>query len=447
MTAYQIAESPLAGTTIMALDGTKSSLDSNGTLTLNFQAATTIEAGKPYIVKWPVALTISSDDDWDKFVENVAEGETFAGKIVKLAADITLTASDMVGSSQYPFKGIFDGGGHTITCDINDTNDQGVAPFMYIQDATIMYVKVAGSVKGGNYCAGLVGFSNGTNTIKNCEVTATVTCSGTHCGGILGHGQTSSTSMYNCYFRGVIRGNGNTDVGVIYGWSESGGRAFIDRCYANGINYYDYHSLDMMLGNGTLQSERCCKNWDFGTVGTCAVESSNWTIIHQILRDNTNWKQAGNGVALMMPDEADNLTNPGFFNVTIDAADRSVDNGASGDLRVRFLGTYDNKLFDGTDKSILFMGDGNTLYYPLSGASIGACRAYFKIGDGAAARQVTAFNLNFGEEDSTQGVTTPLSSRRGAGGEAFYSLDGRSLDGKPSRAGVYIYNGVKRVIK
>ena len=42
---------PLEGFTVMELDGTASHLDSNGTLYLNFTPATSIEAGKPYIVK------------------------------------------------------------------------------------------------------------------------------------------------------------------------------------------------------------------------------------------------------------------------------------------------------------------------------------------------------------------------------------------------------------
>ena len=108
-----------------------------------------------------------------------------------------------------------------------------------------------------------------------------------------------------------------------------------------------------------------------------------------------------------------------FSGVTIDATDRSYDNGISGDNRVRFLGTYKSTTFDAEDKSILLMGGENTLYYPTAGAGIGAQRAYFKIGsDGALlARRLT------------------------------YSLDGRRLSAKPSRAGVYINKGIKVVIK
>ena len=49
------------------------------------------------------------------------------------------------------------------------------------------------------------------------------------------------------------------------------------------------------------------------------------------------------------------------------------------------------------------MGKDNKLYHPASGVGIGACRAYFKIGGGAAsARQITSFNIDFG--DGTTGL-------------------------------------------
>ena len=46
-----ISTSPLAGATIKEM-ATSSNLDANGVLTLNFTTATSIEAGKPYIVRW-----------------------------------------------------------------------------------------------------------------------------------------------------------------------------------------------------------------------------------------------------------------------------------------------------------------------------------------------------------------------------------------------------------
>ena len=152
-------------------------------------------------------------------------------------------------------------------------------------------------------------------------------------------------------------------------------------------------------------------------------------------------------------DDAHNIVNPVLNGVTIDATDRKF-TSESGDTQVRFMGTYKSTTYTDEDKSILFLGGTNTLYYPESGATIGACRAYFKIGDGdALARQLTAFNLDFGDSSESTGIReidtdpAPSPSPTGVGRSAWYTLDGRKLDGKPTKSGVYIRDGKKVVIK
>jgi len=144
------------------------------------------------------------------------------------------------------------------------------------------------------------------------------------------------------------------------------------------------------------------------------------------------------------------IKNPVFGNVTIDATDRSYDNNG-GDARVRFLGTYNSTDYDGTDKSVLLMGGANMLYYPIKGASIGAQRAYFRIGDDAASQadaRVMSFNICFDGADNTFGVIdVEESGVRGNGSDEWYTLDGRRLEDKPTQSGVYVSKGAKRVIK
>ena len=55
-------------------------------------------------------------------------------------------------------------------------------------------------------------------------------------------------------------------------------------------------------------------------------------------------------------------------------------------------------------------------------------------------------NLNFGGE-TTGIISVNGSGFRVNGSDGWYSLDGRRLDGKPSRAGVYINKGIKVVVK
>jgi len=140
-----------------------------------------------------------------------------------------------------------------------------------------------------------------------------------------------------------------------------------------------------------------------------------------------------------------------FNGVTIDATERSYDNEASGDLRIRFLGTYKSTAFDAEDQSILLMGSENKLYYPLANASIGAQRAFFKIGkDGTQPARLTSFHIDFGEEangiKSAEANASPFTLHSSLK-TGWYTLDGRKLSAKPSRAGVYINNGKKVVIK
>ena len=126
----------------------------------------------------------------------------------------------------------------------------------------------------------------------------------------------------------------------------------------------------------------------------------------------------------------------------------------SQDGNVRFQGTYDKLEYTTEDKSILFLGDENTLYWPLSGATIGAFRAYFHVDLNGGANAVRSFVLNFGDSSESTGIReidtdpAPSPSPTGVGrNAAWYTLDGRKLSGKPTKSGVYIHNGRKVVIK
>ena len=171
-----------------------------------------------------------------------------------------------------------------------------------------------------------------------------------------------------------------------------------------------------------------------------------------------------------------NIEDPMFLNATIanvaayagktDSAkvanfltDKGYDNGATGEDRVRFTGTFGWTRFDQANTSILLIGANNKLYYPkskydketgvMSTPELNAFRAYFKIGeDGAAsAREITDFNIHF--EDESTGIVSVHSSQSIVHSEAdaWYTLDGRKLQGKPTKKGMYIVNGRKVVIK
>ena len=114
------------------------------------------------------------------------------------------------------------------------------------------------------------------------------------------------------------------------------------------------------------------------------------------------------------------------------------------DERVRFLGTYKSTHFGEADNSILFFSGDNKLYYPKSNVSIGAQRAYFKLGDDddALAHALTDFTIDFGNGETTNLSSIPSPKGKGE----VYDLQGRRVV-QPTAKGLYIVNGKKVVIK
>ena len=98
------------------------------------------------------------------------------------------------------------------------------------------------------------------------------------------------------------------------------------------------------------------------------------------------------------------------------------------------------------DKTILYLGDGNQLYWPNGAMTIGSFRAYFQL-NGITVEDFARARMFFGEDDEATGIfsTTNLTNDTNSG--AWYDLSGRRLSGKPTRPGIYIENGRKLVIK
>lgn len=442
---------PLEGATVMTLS---SSAFSNGTLMLNFEDATEIEAGKPYIVKWQdgVNVTIGSAAEWDAFAESVNGGKSFAGKTVMLTSDISGVAT-MAGTAEHPFRGTFEGAGHTMDMNISD-GGEGAAPFRYISGATISNVKTTGTVSGGNHSAGLVGVAQGgTNSIRDCYVDATVSTSGSYVGGILGNGTTSTTTISNCLFDGSIAAS---YMGILYGWGEDGGTHKVENCVANGT-YALGGSIDLLLGNGTKTVTNCWKNTDFGSQGdnsTYIYTSGTHPLVSGYL--GSQWTYENNNFVLSPTVNivGTNIVNPVFLSVTVDATPSPVTTAWAD-----FVGTYEPISFSDADKSILFLGTTNTLYYPVSGAYIGAQRAYFRLKgieagdlpDPNGPNLARRFVMNFGEGDHTTGIIEIAKDGRESGSSNsvtdWYTLDGRKLQSKPTQKGIYVNNGKKVVIK
>ena len=139
--------------------------------------------------------------------------------------------------------------------------------------------------------------------------------------------------------------------------------------------------------------------------------------------------------------------NPVFYGVTIVDGEPSVD---TRDV-VSFQGLYSPLSVKREDRTILFMGADNTLYYPSTSMTIGSFRAYFSLigitaGDKEETGGVSGFILNF-DGTTTDISNTSLTSHSSSLTSGYYTLDGRRLNGEPTQKGVYIHNGRKVVVK
>ena len=141
----------------------------------------------------------------------------------------------------------------------------------------------------------------------------------------------------------------------------------------------------------------------------------------------------------------------------VDAEYARIDGGTSnpGYLTEKAKPTYEpiGEEADYSDRTVLYLGEGDKLYYPTEAVTIGAFRAYFQLqGDLTAgepaeeAQSIKAFVLNFGDEET--GISEiHLSDPSNPSNSSWYTLDGRRLNGKPSERGIYIFKGIKTMIQ
>ena len=173
---------------------------------VNLSATFTYPLNENNITQSGDTYTIKTAEGWNYFCQRLeVDGDLngFNGKTVMLADNITVTT--MAGSTDHPFKGMFDGDGHTLT--FNYTADRSnCAPFRITNGATIRNLHATGLIEGGiwHYMGGLVGSANGNLTIENCrvstQISSTINGEAEH-GGFVG----LLSSQYNqCHITGCV---------------------------------------------------------------------------------------------------------------------------------------------------------------------------------------------------------------------------------------------------
>ena len=149
----------------------------------------------------------------------VNEGNTFYDKTIYLDSDIQLNDTEnweswgttaptnewtAIGTEYnfHPFRGTFDGQGHTISGIYINNNSSQQGLFGYVNNGgTVKNLSVMDSyIKAEDFVGGIIGWNNG-GTVSDCSYSGTVTgtASSVYVGGIAG-GNSSSGTVSKCYF-------------------------------------------------------------------------------------------------------------------------------------------------------------------------------------------------------------------------------------------------------
>ncbi|MBR6190450.1 MAG: InlB B-repeat-containing protein [Prevotella sp.] len=194
--------------------------------------------------------TIRTVEDWNDLATLVNNGRNMRGQTIKLANDIGDAQNPItrtIGTPQYPFDSNFDGDFNSIYVNLNDTKNEGTAPFrvMAVSNDPIWgangswnvgKLTVKGTVQGGKYCAGVVGIAHGA-IVNHCVVQADIITNSTVCGGVMGYADAYTLRNYcrvnDSHFSGSISG-ATKQTGVFIGDCRKGREGQVNDCLATG---------------------------------------------------------------------------------------------------------------------------------------------------------------------------------------------------------------------
>ena len=435
-------------------------------------------------------ICINSSSNYQGLFGNLS-GATV--KNVTLAGSTIIGRDEVGGIVGYSFTGTFENcrvlGDVTIGANASGADNHGGIVGRIFGRGTVNGCYSAATVTrdGNSNCTnygGIVGNTDG--TVSNCiAISAWVIGSEESSSGTI-VGTNDGTLAHNYYYDCSVKsfannvGTGSGDVTDNDGAVKTNGIPLLDN-YSNDFvlrRYADGQPYDFTLAGRTLYRDgdwnTLCLPFDVALDGS-PIEGADVRTLSSTSFDSTTGtltltftdEGAVTTLAAGTPyiikwnntEGTENLVSPTFTDVIIpdgytdtEAINTALTAAAVETTYADFRGTYAPIDFTADDRTKLFLGTANTLYYPQAGAHIGSQRAYFQL-NGLTAGDVTNARLFFGDGDETTGVTDPTILPPGGSqppvwrGASGYTLDGRKLDGKPTKAGLYIHGNKKVVIK
>lgn len=256
-------------------------------------------------------------DDWEQFLRSIesAKGNSDVNAIMVNDFEVSSSAGSR---NNIPYRGIFEGNGRTLSVKIDGGYNDYVAPFAVTTTATIRNLNVRGSIKGGDYAAGLVGSSQSTLTIENCHVSADIYTNKKHAGGFIGHSQSSTNAIRNCLFDGTITAREffvGSYAGAFRGWGNANSVNTTTHCLENGT-YSNFNYWSMCYNNeGAYPSTANRSNYSISGWDDTAVDASEMDLATLLNNLGSQWMGWG---TLPVPKQTKRDLQQGTFTYDID---------------------------------------------------------------------------------------------------------------------------------
>lgn len=316
--------------------------------------------------------------------------------------------------------------------------------------------RVYTSSSSGNLLGGIVAENASSGTIKNCFVRASIDDGNQATDGpICANNQAPTANISGCFYM-----NGSSTDNYV--------NLSLSNTATNDLSSYNTQTKNVLLKDRTIYSDGAwntlCLPFGIPASGNGRSPIAGATVKELDTEETYNGHKTGfdqstgtlylyfkdvTSITAGKPyivkwDEAiaSDLSNPVFLGVTVNSADPTAVN--ADDETVSFIGSYSPIPLSANDKSSLFLGAANKLYYPNAAMNIGSCRAYFKLNGNFS---VKSCNLNFGDSETAIKEIVNSKSLNSKSLGAWYSLDGRRLSGKPTTSGLYIKQGRKVAVK
>lgn len=204
-----------------------------------------MESDEEEEIKTEPDLTISSAQDLYMFAQDVQNGNSYEGKLVRLTDDIDLDREEKrnfmpIGlGGRFLFSGTFDGDGHAIR-GIREEGSEFVGLFHGVtESATVKNITIEDAVFYGYYAGGIVCHNFG--MIKNCHVRASEIRGGSEAGGVCAYNE---GKIVNCSVNAVISAGSEfpaNEIGGIVGCNEEDGE-ILNSCIIGSVEIIEEDS-------------------------------------------------------------------------------------------------------------------------------------------------------------------------------------------------------------